>query len=195
MRLMPSFFRKKDRTARRPQGGKLRRGLIKTGVATAAIGFVGAGGWYLTSSGWVAEKTADANTALLNVTATAGLQVQDVVLTGRQRANADEILAALDLQRGSPILAVDMTAARERIESIGWVASAEIARRLPDVRPHVCPAPAGARRGAWRDRGAKAAAVGHGRGSAAAPASTNRHVREGGACALTHCVLSSTHFR
>ena len=133
MRLMPSFFRKKDRTARRPQGGKLRRGLIKTGVATAAIGFVGAGGWYLTSSGWVAEKTADANTALLNVTATAGLQVQDVVLTGRQRANADEILAALDLQRGSPILAVDMTAARERIESIGWVASAEIARRLPDV--------------------------------------------------------------
>ena len=133
MRLMPIFFEKNDRKVRRPQSHKLRRVFIKLGRATAVICCVGAGAWYLNSIGWVAEKMAGANAVILNLSATAGLEVQDVVLTGRQRTNADEILTALNLQHGSPILAVDVTAARERIESIGWVATAEIARRLPDV--------------------------------------------------------------
>lgn len=133
MRLMPSIFRNEDRKARRPQTGKLRRRLIKAGVLTVSIGVIGGGGWYLTQSGWVSDRVAAANTSLMNATAAAGLRVQDVVVSGRARANAEEILAALDLERGSPILAVDMTAARDRIESIGWISSAEIARRLPDV--------------------------------------------------------------
>lgn len=133
MRLMPSIFRNDDRKARRPQTGKLRRVLIKAGVLTATVGVIGGGGWYLTQSGWVSESVATANASFMNATADAGLSVQDVVVSGRARANAEEILAALDLERGSPILSVDMSAARERIESIGWIASAEIARRLPDV--------------------------------------------------------------
>ncbi|MDE0779218.1 MAG: FtsQ-type POTRA domain-containing protein [Alphaproteobacteria bacterium] len=100
---------------------------------TAIVGAVGLGGWYLTSSGWVSAQLEAANTAFMNATASAGLRVQDVVLTGRTRANAEEILSALNLQRGSPIFSVDIDEARERIESLGWIASAEIARRLPDV--------------------------------------------------------------
>lgn len=133
MRLMPSIFRNEDRKTRRPQAGKMRRRLIKAGVLTATVSVVGGGGWYLTQSGWVSEQVATTSTSFMNATADAGLSVQDVVVSGRARANADEILAALDLERGSPILGVDMSAARERIESIGWIASVEIARRLPDV--------------------------------------------------------------
>jgi len=133
MRLMPHIFSKKDRTARRPQGSKLRRSLTKAGILTATLGVVGAGAWYLSESGWVSDQIAAANTSFLNSTAGAGLKVHDVVVSGRTRANAEEILATLDLERGSPILGVDVEAARARIESIGWIASAEIARRLPDI--------------------------------------------------------------
>jgi len=70
---------------------------------------------------------------VLNISANAGLRVNDVILSGRQNVDASEILAALDIERGSPIFAMDMNAARERIESLGWVRSAEIARRLPDI--------------------------------------------------------------
>ena len=71
--------------------------------------------------------------AALEISAEAGLRVDDVVLSGRNHADAAEILAALDIERGSPILAMDMPAARARLESLGWIRSAEIARRLPDV--------------------------------------------------------------
>lgn len=133
MRLMPSLFKKKDRTARRSQSGKLRHGLIKTGIATAAIAVIGGGGWILTQNGWVGERATAIGNGFMNATANAGLRVEDVVVSGRTRADAEEILAALDLERGSPILGVDMDDARTRIESIGWISSAEIARRLPDV--------------------------------------------------------------
>lgn len=133
MRLMPSLFKKTNRTKRRQKGDRLRCALITTGFVTAIVGAVGLGGWYLTSSGWVSAQLVAANTAFMNATASAGLRVQDVVLTGRTRANAEEILSALNLQRGSPIFSVDIDEARERIESLGWIASAEIARRLPDV--------------------------------------------------------------
>lgn len=133
MRLMPHFFRTEDRKARRPQGGKLRRSLIKAGVALAAIAILGGGGWYLTQNGWFDERTAAINSAFMGLTARAGLRVEDVVVSGRARADGEEILAALDLERGTPILDVDVDGARTRIESIGWISSAEIARRLPDV--------------------------------------------------------------
>lgn len=133
MRLMPRFFKTEDRKARRPQGGKLRRNLIKAGVATAVIAVVGGGGWHLTENGWVGERSAAISSAFMGVTAKAGLRVEDVVVSGRTRADGEEILAALDLERGTPILDVDVDGARERIESIGWISSAEIARRLPDV--------------------------------------------------------------
>jgi cell division protein FtsQ len=133
MRLMPSMFKKTDRSARRTPSGKLRRALIKTGSLTAMLGVMGAGGWYLTDSGWVAQRMTALGNGFMNATADAGLRVADVVVSGRARADADEILAALDLKRGSPILSVDVAAARTRIEAIGWIASAEIARRLPDV--------------------------------------------------------------
>ncbi|MBT4908274.1 MAG: FtsQ-type POTRA domain-containing protein [Rhodospirillaceae bacterium] len=107
--------------------------MVAAGVYVAVIAAVGGGAWQLSANGWIDAQTNALGTSILEVSANVGLRVEDVVLSGRQNADAVEILAALDIERGSPIFAMDMNAARDRIESLGWVRSAEIARRLPDI--------------------------------------------------------------
>jgi cell division protein FtsQ len=133
MRLIPKIGASKNKSTRRPPVNRRRRRLIAGGVYVAAIAVVGGGAWQLSANGWIAAQTNALGTSILEVSANAGLHVEDVVLSGRQNADAVEILDALDIKRGSPIFAMDMNAARDRIESMGWVRSAEIARRLPDI--------------------------------------------------------------
>ena len=133
MRLIPKIGASKDRAKRRPPGGRTRRRMIVAGLGMAGIAAASGGAWQLSANGWIAAQTEALTAAALEISAEAGLRVDDVVLSGRNHADAAEILAALDIERGSPILAMDMPAARARLESLGWIRSAEIARRLPDV--------------------------------------------------------------
>jgi cell division protein FtsQ len=134
MRLMPKFKRNAKGTPRRPNPANRRRRMaIRAGIAACGVAGMAGGGWYLSHTGWIAKQTETAMTAAIEASARAGLRVEDVVLSGRQNADAADILAALDLERGAPILDIDMAGARERLVSLGWVASAEIARRLPDI--------------------------------------------------------------
>ena len=133
MRLIPKIGASKSKNTRRPPVNRRRRRMIKAGICAAGIAAVSGGAWQLSASGWIDARIGALGAAMITATADAGLRVDDVVLSGRQNADAAEILAALDIERGSPIFAMDMDAARDRIESLGWVRSAEIARRLPDV--------------------------------------------------------------
>jgi len=74
-----------------------------------------------------------ARSELMQATADAGLAVREVLVRGRQVTSRDDLLAALDVHRGMPILAIDMEETRRRIESLGWVKSVTVARRLPDT--------------------------------------------------------------
>ena len=56
-----------------------------------------------------------------------------MVVEGRTHTRRADLLAALGVERGSPILDFDPDAARARIEALGWVRQAAVARRLPDV--------------------------------------------------------------
>ena len=133
MRLIRAVFKKNSkRNARRPHS-RLRRNTMRAGLVVAAAGLSVVGNWYLAETGWMQARANDLRNWAIETTGDAGLRVTDVVVSGRNRADAKEILAALDLERGSPILGVDIDEARARIESMGWVQSAEIARRLPDV--------------------------------------------------------------
>ena len=60
-----------------------------------------------------------------------GLVVSDIEVEGRQTTDAATILAALGAARGTPILAISPDRARQRLESLPWVRSASIERRLP----------------------------------------------------------------
>ncbi len=133
MRLIRAVFKKKSkRNARRPHS-RLRRNTTRAGLVVASAGLSVVGNWYLAETGWMQARANDLRNWAIETTGDAGLRVTDVVVSGRNRADSKEILAALDLERGSPILGVDIDEARARIESMGWVQSAEIARRLPDV--------------------------------------------------------------
>ncbi|UCH72871.1 MAG: cell division protein FtsQ/DivIB [Rhodospirillales bacterium] len=71
--------------------------------------------------------------AILDWTASAGIAVRKVLVVGRVETPADQILAALDVQEGSPLLGFSPAAARERLLALGWVRAARVERRFPDV--------------------------------------------------------------
>lgn len=68
-----------------------------------------------------------------HATAWLGLRVQDVVIEGRQKTPEPVLRAAIAAEPGDPILTYSVADARARIESIQWVQSATVTRRLPDT--------------------------------------------------------------
>ena len=94
---------------------------------------IGVGGLWLQRSGIAAGAARSVENHLLAWSRDAGLAVRDVQVEGRDRASREAILAALDVARGTPILAVDAIDAKRRLESIPWIRSASVERRLPDT--------------------------------------------------------------
>jgi cell division protein FtsQ len=70
---------------------------------------------------------------LLDGTGRLGLVVTDIKVEGRETTERDTILAALGAAPGTPILAMSPSRAKERLESLPWVRSAVVERRLPDT--------------------------------------------------------------
>lgn len=91
---------------------------------------VGTWGW---ASGQVQMLTGLATDKFMQASVGAGLSVREVLVTGRDKADGQQLLAALGVQRGSPILAFDPHQAREALKAIPWVEEARVERRLPDT--------------------------------------------------------------
>lgn len=106
-------------------------------VRLGAIGFAGAlligGAGYAVASGWAGERLDAAGRGLVAVAADSGLRVRNVLVEGRAETRAADILEALQAERGAPLLAIDVAAAKERLERLPWVKSATVERRLPDT--------------------------------------------------------------
>lgn len=66
-----------------------------------------------------------------NISGRLGLRVAHIELLGRQKTPEPLLRAALGVSPGDPIFAVSLSAARNRIETIAWVQSATVERRLP----------------------------------------------------------------
>ena len=62
-----------------------------------------------------------------------GLALNRVHVTGASDEARPAIQAAVELQRGQPITAVDLDAVRASVEGVGWVRSARVVRLLPDT--------------------------------------------------------------
>lgn len=105
---------------------KLLRPLLLLGViAVAGVGFVGL--VHNLGSGENFQEDFGQATARL------GLRVEKVLVEGRQKTPEPLLRAALGLSRGDPLLTFSLADARARIESIHWVQSASVERRLPDT--------------------------------------------------------------
>ncbi|WP_431283927.1 cell division protein FtsQ/DivIB [Humitalea sp. 24SJ18S-53] len=62
-----------------------------------------------------------------------GLTIEQVELHGRRNTPIDLVRGALGIVPGDPMLGFSPHAAKERLETIAWVARAHVERRLPDT--------------------------------------------------------------
>ena len=74
---------------------------------------------------------AAAHAAGVDMTLKAGFSVQEVYVAGRKETAQPELIAALGVKIGDPILYFDAGAARDRLTELGWVEDARVERRLP----------------------------------------------------------------
>lgn len=137
-RLMPRSLRKRRKSRKRGREGRWivawrQHALCHPTTILASIAlsvFLVAGVWLWTSDRVprVAQWTANRAIAL---SAEAGFYIDEVYLEGRTRTPREDVINLLDLDRGQPILAFDLAAAREMLEALPWVRSADVARHLP----------------------------------------------------------------
>lgn len=110
---------------RRPQ-------IVALGVCLGLVLLSSAGAWAV-KSGLIEDTVVSAKWTLIKTSTDIGFTVEDVLVTGREESGRDELLAALGIARGAPILAYDFQAAKARVESLPWVLHARIERLLPDT--------------------------------------------------------------
>jgi cell division protein FtsQ len=79
------------------------------------------------------DVLAELDDVALQVSATLGLMVRDVMVEGRERQDGGSVLTALAVQYGTPILSMDVGAARQRLEALPWIEQAIVERHLPDT--------------------------------------------------------------
>jgi len=132
----PRRARAANNRAANGRGPRLAR-LWRIAVPTTAVALGAvtlgalAGAGYLWRSGLVGAEITRAETAFIARSADFGLVVRDVLVDGRQQTPASDVLAALDVQRGQPLLDFAPAAAKARLESLGWVREATVERRFP----------------------------------------------------------------
>ena len=110
----------------------LRRSSLWVGVPLLLAGAVYGGvQWSRSQPGQSASQYAADR--MLDCTARFGLVVKDVRVEGRETTDRETILTALGAGPGTPILAVSPKRAKEQLETLPWVRSAVVERRLPDT--------------------------------------------------------------
>jgi cell division protein FtsQ len=86
----------------------------------------------LWQQGIIHEKYVELKQKAFHLTAQMGLQLKDILVEGRNETSKDDLLKAIGLQTGDPILAFDPKRAKTEIEALPWVSQVSIERRLPD---------------------------------------------------------------
>lgn len=134
MRFLTIFSR--DNGARRRGQSRTRQRIFKTAtIATGAVALMGAGTWAW-RSGMIDAAGDAAGQTVAHLGAGLGLAVGQITLEGRHHAGREDILAALQAGRGTPLLGFDPHAAKARLESLPWVRTATVERQAPH-RIHV----------------------------------------------------------
>jgi cell division protein FtsQ len=103
------------------------------GVAIAAMaGMLGASLHIAQSTGLTDRARFAAMDHLVATTDQFGMRIQDILSEGRQRTSAGDIYRILEPYYGQNILAVDIGAIQQRLQSLPWVREAAVTRHFPD---------------------------------------------------------------
>jgi cell division protein FtsQ len=107
-----------------------QRWLVQALVVGSLVLGIGLAIWQL--SGVVSrEASGIAARTFENATLATGFTLDSVVVTGRTRTDPAQILAAIGVAKGGPILNVDPQQVRERLEALDWIDHANVRRILP----------------------------------------------------------------
>jgi cell division protein FtsQ len=120
-------------STRRRQQPRWHGYAVKLGAAIVLVTGLGAGLGWATKSGVVGQAWDATATGIERATVQAGLRVDEVLVAGRSETLRDDLLIALDVERGMPILSIDLLKARDRVTALPWVKAARVERRLPDT--------------------------------------------------------------
>jgi cell division protein FtsQ len=102
-----------------------------SGVLCGAL--LAAGAWWLDAPGAIERAREAARQQVLAWTRDLGLELRQVYVDGRARTDPEELRAALGLQTGVPLLAVDPREVKARLETLPWISQASVERLLPDT--------------------------------------------------------------
>ncbi len=112
--------------------GALGHNYALAGVAgVMVIAAVGAAVFW--AGGYFGVLAENANRAFSAGVVKAGFDVRRITLKGRDKTDSADIMDALGPLIGSSVLAVDLDAARARVEELGWVRSAAVSRLYPNT--------------------------------------------------------------
>ena len=113
----------------------MRRLINRKTLTWAAVGVLAcsaaAAGKFAPAFPVITDAFTRADGTLLDVSAALGMQLEALTVEGRTMTSREDLLAALDVDRGAPILSINVAEARKAIEALPWVKSAKIERRLP----------------------------------------------------------------
>lgn len=107
--------------------------LLRVGAAAVVLAAAGGAIGWTVQSGYLARTWGTVTAGALQLTADAGLRVDDVLVVGREQTNPGALLEKVGVERGMPILGIDLADMRDRVVSLPWVKEARIERRLPDT--------------------------------------------------------------
>jgi cell division protein FtsQ len=111
--------------------------MSKTAIVGIALIAVTAGGVVIVSNPagkeMLVESAYRLRTVAIDLTAAMGMRLENLTVEGRNMTAREDLLGAVDAERGTPILAIDVAKAREAIEALPWVKTANVERHLPDT--------------------------------------------------------------
>lgn len=102
---------------------------VAAAVVTGAVGY----GWWAWRTGVPQAIASDTRLALMERSLDLGLSLNEVYVKGRTHTPVAALREALAVERGAPILFLDLAAARERLLSLPWVSDVSVERVLPDT--------------------------------------------------------------
>jgi len=110
-----------------------RRPQTIAGMSILGIALLGGASTWMWKSGRVENAFNSTKWMAVKTSTDLGFTVQDVLVTGRGETARGDLLEAMGIARGTPILTYDFQAAKARVEALPWVLQARIERLLPDT--------------------------------------------------------------
>ena len=101
-------------------------------LAAFLVVVLGGSGW-VWRSGLLDDWHQQVRTAAIEMSARAGFRLREVLLVGREHVSSEAVLAASELELGSPTLGLDAELMSAKLERNRWIRRARVSTRLPDT--------------------------------------------------------------